>query len=167
MLCPRISMTSHFSPMVSAVTASEIKSNTENVTPTLLRAPELLLGHPWSTAVDIWAVGCMVGCPWSPRSARIVNSDHRIQTFEFLTGVSLFQLNRAPGVDRTSIHLGRIEEHLGSFPRDFLQRCNNRSEFIGDSGTSIPICYSTWAGPTYDRNCRTFPAPSSPTCRLA
>jgi serine/threonine-protein kinase SRPK3 len=29
--------------------------------PTALRAPEIILGHSWGTAVDIWAVGCLVG----------------------------------------------------------------------------------------------------------
>jgi serine/threonine-protein kinase SRPK3 len=31
------------------------------IQPVLLRAPEVILGHLWSTPVDIWCVGCMVG----------------------------------------------------------------------------------------------------------
>ena len=31
--------------------------------PVLLRAPEVILGHPWSTPVDIWSVGCLVSRP--------------------------------------------------------------------------------------------------------
>lgn len=32
----------------------------EEAQPVLLRAPEILLGHPWSTPVDIWSIGCLV-----------------------------------------------------------------------------------------------------------
>jgi len=28
--------------------------------PVTLRAPEIVLGHAWSTPVDIWTLGCMV-----------------------------------------------------------------------------------------------------------
>jgi len=28
--------------------------------PVLLRAPEVILGHAWSTPADIWSVGCLV-----------------------------------------------------------------------------------------------------------
>ncbi|KAG8956454.1 hypothetical protein FRC03_010832 [Tulasnella sp. 419] len=31
----------------------------EDVQPVGLRAPEVILGHPWSTPIDIWAVGCL------------------------------------------------------------------------------------------------------------
>jgi len=29
--------------------------------PFALRAPEIILGHPWFTPVDIWSIGCLVG----------------------------------------------------------------------------------------------------------
>lgn len=32
----------------------------EAVQPVMLRAPEVILGHPWSTPIDIWTVGCLV-----------------------------------------------------------------------------------------------------------
>jgi serine/threonine-protein kinase SRPK3 len=32
----------------------------EQAQPVLLRAPEVILGYPWSTPVDIWSVGCLV-----------------------------------------------------------------------------------------------------------
>jgi serine/threonine-protein kinase SRPK3 len=32
-----------------------------DVVPFALRAPEIILGHPWFTPVDIWSVGCLVG----------------------------------------------------------------------------------------------------------
>ena len=30
------------------------------VQPVVLRAPEVILGHPWSTPIDIWSAGCLV-----------------------------------------------------------------------------------------------------------
>ena len=32
----------------------------DEVQPHLLRAPEVILGHAWSTPIDIWSVGCLV-----------------------------------------------------------------------------------------------------------
>lgn len=32
----------------------------EEVQPDIYRAPELILGAPWSYSIDIWNVGCMV-----------------------------------------------------------------------------------------------------------
>lgn len=44
----------------AAVPLDKISEEVKIVTPPLLRPPELLLGHPWSTPIDVWAVGCMV-----------------------------------------------------------------------------------------------------------
>lgn len=35
--------------------------HTEDVQPDIYRAPEVILGVPWSYSIDIWNVGCMVG----------------------------------------------------------------------------------------------------------
>jgi serine/threonine protein kinase len=32
----------------------------ENIQSTCFRAPEVVLGHPWSTAADIWSFACTV-----------------------------------------------------------------------------------------------------------
>lgn len=32
----------------------------EKIQPYALRAPEVILGYPWSTPVDIWTLGCLV-----------------------------------------------------------------------------------------------------------
>ena len=34
----------------------------EIIQPNALRAPEVILGYPWSTPADIWNLGCLVGC---------------------------------------------------------------------------------------------------------
>ncbi|EDR12112.1 uncharacterized protein LACBIDRAFT_311109 [Laccaria bicolor S238N-H82] len=44
---------------------------TNEITSTVLRAPEIILQGPWDTKVDIWAFGCLI--------------------FEFNTGASLFK----------------------------------------------------------------------------
>ena len=43
-----------------AVPTSDITPDTAICGPAEYRAPELTLGHEWSTGVDIWSVGCMV-----------------------------------------------------------------------------------------------------------
>jgi hypothetical protein len=43
----------------AAVSASAVHQG--EAQPVLLRAPEVILGHPWSQPVDIWSVGCLVG----------------------------------------------------------------------------------------------------------
>lgn len=40
--------------------ASERQSNKALITPDLYRAPEVILGLPWSYEVDIWGFGMMV-----------------------------------------------------------------------------------------------------------
>jgi serine/threonine-protein kinase SRPK3 len=82
--------------------------------PVLLRAPEITLGHPWSTPVDIWSVGCLV--------------------FEYLLGTALFQLYESDSVTFGDVHLRRIIEHIGPFPAHFLARCDRRSDFFDAQG---------------------------------
>ena len=36
--------------------------------PSILRAPEVTLKYPWTSAIDIWTVGCLVR--WRPPSLR-------------------------------------------------------------------------------------------------
>jgi serine/threonine-protein kinase SRPK3 len=41
--------------------AQEVNKRTVlEVQPLELRAPEVILGYPWSTPIDIWSVGCLV-----------------------------------------------------------------------------------------------------------
>ena len=47
----------------TAVPTSDITPDTAICGPAEYRAPELTLGHEWSTGVDIWSVGCMVFQP--------------------------------------------------------------------------------------------------------
>ncbi|THH03876.1 hypothetical protein EW146_g10325 [Bondarzewia mesenterica] len=91
----------------------------EQVQPVLLRAPEVILGHPWSTPIDIWSVGCLV--------------------FEYLIGVALFQIYESSSVSLDDVHLQRILEHIGPFPSSFLQACQRRTDFLDEQGSLIRV----------------------------
>ncbi|KAH7910212.1 kinase-like domain-containing protein [Hygrophoropsis aurantiaca] len=91
------------------------------VQPLLLRAPEVILGHPWSTPIDIWSVGCLV--------------------FEYLIGTALFRLYESPSqsISFEDSHLQRTLEIIGPFPSSFLDACPRRSEFFDQEGSLIRI----------------------------
>lgn len=91
----------------------------KQVQPTLLRAPEVILGHPWSTPVDIWSLGCLV--------------------FEYLTGVVLFKLWDSSFMSLEDVHLQRILEHIGPFPSSFLQACQRRPDFFDEQGSLLRV----------------------------
>ncbi|KAF8072141.1 kinase-like domain-containing protein [Lyophyllum atratum] len=87
--------------------------------PVMLRAPEVILGHTWSTPIDIWSVGCIV--------------------FEYLTGAPMFRLYESPSVSVTDSHLQRITEHVGPFPPSFLARCSRRGEYFDEHGELLRV----------------------------
>jgi serine/threonine-protein kinase SRPK3 len=45
----------------SEATAIDEPRRPHLIQPSILRAPEVTLKYPWTSAVDIWTVGCMVG----------------------------------------------------------------------------------------------------------
>ena len=59
------------------------------------------------------------------------------QLFECLTGASLIQVERTPTVDPVSVHLGRIAEHIGPFPANFLDKCTKRAEYFDEAGKAL------------------------------
>ncbi|KAI0349617.1 kinase-like protein [Trametes cingulata] len=85
-------------------------------TPRVLRAPELLLGHRWSTPVDIWALGCMA--------------------FELLAPDvgPLFRMDRGSDSYTVQEHLAHIAERLGPFPPAFLAKCSKTRDYFDPSG---------------------------------
>lgn len=87
--------------------------------PDLLRAPEVILGHVWSTPIDIWSLGCLI--------------------FEFLVGVPFFELYSHAGILFTDIHLARVLEHIGPFPPGFLAACSRRAEYFNENGSLLRI----------------------------
>jgi len=86
------------------------EDNIESVQPGLLRAPEVILRHPWSTPIDIWSLGCLI--------------------FDLTTGDALFQLHPEAGLSMEDVHVARILEHVGFFPGEFLAACTRRDKFF-------------------------------------
>ncbi|KAI6027143.1 kinase-like domain-containing protein [Pisolithus marmoratus] len=83
--------------------------------PPIVRAPEVILGYPWSSSVDIWTVGCLL--------------------FEIITDFHLF------GQDTYSVdfHLQNMVEYLGPFPLQFLEACTRRSDYFDENGNLLRL----------------------------
>jgi len=83
--------------------------------PSILRAPEVTLKYPWTSAIDIWTVGCLL--------------------FELLTECQLFDQDTRNYSD--NLHLRYIVERLGPFPLEFLQACEDRNKYFDENGTLL------------------------------
>ncbi|KAF8216841.1 kinase-like domain-containing protein [Mycena galopus ATCC 62051] len=72
--------------------------------PTRSRAPEIILGLRWGTAVDVWGAGCLL--------------------FEVVTGMkqNIFNLDAPVGMTPIEVLFARMEELLGPFPKAFVQK---------------------------------------------
>ncbi|KAL1939579.1 hypothetical protein VTO73DRAFT_9890 [Trametes versicolor] len=86
----------------------DIAPDTVYTTPYETRAPEQFLGCTGSTAIDIWAIGCLV--------------------FECLTLKTLFTAKNADD------QLGLVEYHIELFPREFLARSPIQHMYFMPSG---------------------------------
>ncbi|KAL2261956.1 hypothetical protein VTK26DRAFT_2913 [Humicola hyalothermophila] len=98
-------------------------ANTKDVQPNLYRAPEVLLGVPWSYKIDIWNVGCM--------------------NWDMFEGRHLFS-GRDPEHQayRTGAHLASVIGLLGKPPRKFISGGTNRAKFFDQEGNfyaGIPL----------------------------
>lgn len=78
------------------------------------RAPEVLLGLPWSLSIDVWSVGCVL--------------------LEFVVGSTLFCNHdvRAAPEDKDMEQLGMIERALGRIPPALAQRCEPHTKTYED-----------------------------------
>ena len=79
------------------------------------RCPEVILGSPWGTAVDIWSLGCMV--------------------FELLTGDFLFNPKTGQGYSKEDDHLAQIVELLGDIPRKVKFSGVDSKKFFNNDGS--------------------------------
>lgn len=90
------------------------------IQPLELRAPEVILGLPWSTPVDIWSLGCC--------------------TFELLTGAWLFNPKPEDGWTVEDDALAKMIEYTGeAFPDEMTGedgRSAGRSSEYFENGTS-------------------------------
>uniref|UniRef100_A0ACB8EBA8 Uncharacterized protein n=1 Tax=Sphaerodactylus townsendi TaxID=933632 RepID=A0ACB8EBA8_9SAUR len=72
------------------------------------RSPEVILGHPYATSIDMWSLGCIMA--------------------ELYTGYPLF-----PGENEAE-QLACIMEILGLPPTDFIQTASRRRNFFDSNG---------------------------------
>ena len=79
------------------------------------RCPEVILGSPWGTPVDIWSLGCMV--------------------FELLTGDFLFNPKTGQGYSKEDDHLAQIVELLGDIPRKVKFSGVDSRKFFNNDGS--------------------------------
>ncbi|KXN80718.1 Protein kinase dsk1, partial [Leucoagaricus sp. SymC.cos] len=79
--------------------------------PPTVRAPEVTLKYPWTSAIDIWTVGCLL--------------------FQLLTEYHLFGQEHEYSHE---LHLQHIEECLGPFPPELLKDCKDREKYFDDKG---------------------------------
>ncbi|RJE27037.1 CMGC SRPK protein kinase [Aspergillus sclerotialis] len=86
-----------------------------------LRAPEVTIGAPWGTGVDIWSLGCLV--------------------IELLQGIVLFSGEASSKGTWTAEddHLARIIETIGQFPSSFIEKGNRASHFFDKQGNLLRI----------------------------
>lgn len=83
--------------------------------PPIVRAPEVILGHPWSSSIDIWTVGCLL--------------------FEIITDFHLF----GQSTYSADFHLQNMVEYLGPFPAQFLESCSRRSDYFDEDGNLLRV----------------------------
>ncbi|TQW02026.1 protein kinase [Cordyceps javanica] len=81
-----------------------------------LRAPEVTIGAPWDTGVDIWSLGCLV--------------------VEFVQGIILFSGNASEKGTWTAEddRLARIIDIIGPFPPSLLRRGSRSAHFFDEQG---------------------------------
>ena len=102
------------------------KHFTDDVTTRQYRAPEVLVGYPYTTAIDIWSTACLV--------------------FELVTGDYLFDPKEATGpsnktggansaqYDRDEDHLALMMELLGTMPRKITTYGKYSEDFFTKRG---------------------------------
>mmetsp|Transcript_11389 Transcript_11389/g.12506 ORF Transcript_11389/g.12506 Transcript_11389/m.12506 type:complete len:457 (+) Transcript_11389:110-1480(+) len=73
------------------------KHFTDDVQTRQYRAPEVILGHSYDTAIDMWSMACIV--------------------FELLTGDLLFEPRMGKNFTKNDDHLAQIIELLGAMPK--------------------------------------------------
>lgn len=97
------------------------KEHTEDVQPNIYRAPEAILGVPWTHAIDIWNAGCMVRSVAGPPHKLYTNSSQRFGTFS-RAGIYLLATIQNTGPTGAGRTLPRWWHCLGHRHKIFLPR---------------------------------------------
>ncbi|KAG6119016.1 hypothetical protein E4U14_005988 [Claviceps sp. LM454 group G7] len=93
----------------------------DQIQPLALRAPEVTLGAPWDTGVDIWNLGCLI--------------------IEFTHGFVMFRETPSKRGIWTleDDHLAKIVEVLGPIPPSLLRKGRRTAEFLDEEGKFLRI----------------------------
>lgn len=78
------------------------------------RSPEVLLGHHWGAASDLWSFACLI--------------------FELLTGDYLFDPRAGKSYTKDDDHVAQIIELIGPFPRQMLKESYYARDFFNARG---------------------------------
>ncbi|KAK2024283.1 serine/threonine-protein kinase SRPK3 [Colletotrichum zoysiae] len=91
------------------------------VTPVSLRAPEVILGEPVGTGIDIWSFGCLL--------------------FEFITCIPLFQLYPFDSSDEAldDDHLLQMSEIIQPLPENLIAKWPSSSKYYGSEGERLNV----------------------------
>ncbi|OCH86861.1 kinase-like protein [Obba rivulosa] len=81
-----------------------------------LCAPEVYLGHPWSTPIDIWSLGCI---------ASFYLVGHFLPPMPTGVGATYYY---------DAQYLDWVQQVIGPYPLHFLERCSRRGRYFDDGG---------------------------------
>lgn len=116
----------------STATSADKPPRSDYCQPSILRAPEVTLKYPWTSAIDVWTVGCLVRFGASIALLILKVS----QLFELLSERQLF--DQATENYSKELHLQYIVECLGQFPLEFLQACEDGKKYFDKEGEHTP-----------------------------
>lgn len=107
------------------------------IQPQIYRAPEVLMGVPWTFSADIWNVGCMVRLKAIYHDR--INLIGILQIWDIYEGGSLFT-GQDPefGRYRSRAHLAEMINLLGPPPPAFLKEGELKAKFFSSEG-KFPI----------------------------
>ncbi|PIA97368.1 SRSF protein kinase 2 [Cercospora beticola] len=123
--CGRIVYVSHPMPLTKGppllcdlsearFATSEHQSNKDLIMPDLYRAPEVILGMPWSYEVDIWGFGMML--------------------WDLLEPTRLFAAKGPDGRYSEAHHLAQMIAMMGPPPTGFLERSDHSAMYFDQKG---------------------------------
>lgn len=116
--------------------------HTDDIMPDVYRAPEVVLGMPWSYPIDIWSVGMVVSHSVAVflRNActfvlfQIKSAELRTQVWDLFERNRLFTARNPDGHYSERYHLAQMVAILGPPPLDFLQRAEKCKNFWDQDG---------------------------------
>jgi len=123
--------------------------HTDDIMPNVYRAPEVILGIPWSYPVDIWGLGMVVRSS-DPITASLpcrVNrcTERKSQIWDLFEGRPLFSAKNQDGLYSERSHISEMIAVLGPPPQELLERSSAAIRFWDRNGRhSHPLLQKFW-----------------------